>query len=513
MSTCDHCGHAIEDDWSFCGTCGRPVVSPAAGEPGIRSAAGLGEPAPPAPAPAPGAGRADGAATAVLGKTVPGGPSQQAGQLDPARLQAAMIRMRRSDLTVAAGAFVLFVSLFLPWFGLGYLGSVSGISAHGWLFLVMLDCLAVLGYLAWTAARPRLAAAPAHWQGLLAATGFAALLTLLGLLVSPAGSSLQLGAVVAVGGAAAALGGAIATSLVMGREPAGDDDIRKLDLVVIGAELARRWRAHASLQTSSPAPVPQAPVPQAPVPQAPVPQAPVPQAPVSQAPVSQDQPAGAAVRRPAGNDAARPVGRGAIRVLAWGGTLALIGWAAWLVSVWKAAHAATSSLSCTIGQPAPIPGYGTCTPAVQKVLQQFSAASSQIAAGQWPDYHLDLAWAGLVLAITSLVLAYFYVDTPLLAPRKTWLAGTMLGLSVALAGTGALLVHTVRQLGSAISEAARVCNAVGANCISASSYIALLAGWIAVGAGCLAVLGGIWCAVSLAVRRRTMPRAGTRAPE
>ncbi len=281
MRTCDSCGHEIEDGWSFCGNCGRP--QPATGS--------------------------------------------------------------RDEDVQAAGAeeaLVLFVSLFLPWLGLGFFGSASGISAHGWLFLVMLECLGVLGYLAWTAARPSVSLAPAHWQGLIAATGFASFLTLLGVLISPSGSSLEFGAIVALGGAGAALAGAITTRLAMKRQP--------------------------------------------------------PTTPITEAPITQGRPTGAAAPGADSGKKAPQIGRGAIRLLRWGASLAFLGWAVWLISLWKAAHPPSGSLSCTIGQPAPIPDYGPCTPALQRELQQFSSAGNQFAASQWPDYHLNLAWTGLVLA-------------------------------------------------------------------------------------------------------------------
>lgn len=60
-----------------------------------------------------------------------------------------MKRWSQAERTTAIATFVLFISLFLPWytynFGIGSV-SVDGLW-HGWMYLALLICLAILVYL------------------------------------------------------------------------------------------------------------------------------------------------------------------------------------------------------------------------------------------------------------------------------------------------------------------------------------------------------------------------------
>ena len=289
MRNCDGCGREVKREWRFCGHCGRPYPAAASGsreqgeqplsvgqaEPrslaawlslplgaegseGVGFAARAGGAATLHPSP-PGAAGWEGSPAAFPAGNALAPSPKAADQLTPlgqADLRGALVRLRRSDRVVAIGAFVLFVSLFLPWFGFGFGGSVSGLDAHGWLFLVLLACLGLLGYLAWTAVRLGMAQTAAHWQGLIGMTGFSSLLTLIALVVSPSGSSLQIGAILALGGAGTSLAGAIATRYAVVRE-AVDRQGRRLDLVTAVADLLGRLRT--APQASSPPSVAQRP--------------------------------------------------------------------------------------------------------------------------------------------------------------------------------------------------------------------------------------------------------------
>lgn len=142
----------------------------------------------------------------------------------------------RGDFAVALGAPVLVVLLFLPWFTLTYSyggvgsvteASISALDAKGWMYVVVIVALALLGYVVATAtgALPRLTA---HWQVVAGASAFMLLLTLVCFLDVPTG----------LGRSAFAFLG-LATAMVM----------------VIGAARARWDTARG---TSSPAPVPRA---------------------------------------------------------------------------------------------------------------------------------------------------------------------------------------------------------------------------------------------------------------
>jgi hypothetical protein len=94
-------------------------------------------------------------------------------------------RLARTDLTIGGAGIVVFISLFLPWFGvLGF--TTSGISLHGYLVIAMLADLAVLAYLALRAGwdTPPFKLPIAHAPLLLIGTGVQLLLVLIGFLQS-----------------------------------------------------------------------------------------------------------------------------------------------------------------------------------------------------------------------------------------------------------------------------------------------------------------------------------------
>jgi hypothetical protein len=97
-------------------------------------------------------------------------------------------------ITVTASA-VLLVSLFLPWFGVSFLGmsvTADGLESHGYLRIVLMLCAAILGYLVLrvTPARSVLPPPRAHERVLLAATSINLALVVIGFLVAPGGAAL-----------------------------------------------------------------------------------------------------------------------------------------------------------------------------------------------------------------------------------------------------------------------------------------------------------------------------------
>jgi hypothetical protein len=58
-------------------------------------------------------------------------------------------RWTLNDKLVGGASFVVLISLFLPWFTVGNGVSISwtGIGAHGWLWLVIIISVVILGYL------------------------------------------------------------------------------------------------------------------------------------------------------------------------------------------------------------------------------------------------------------------------------------------------------------------------------------------------------------------------------
>ena len=118
------------------------------------------------------------------------GPAPMAFRLDPARWTPA-------DRITGAATLVLVVSLFLPWFsvsaGFGNFtasSSADALAAHGFLYLVLLLALAMLGYLIARASLKDLPELPVTSDQLLAAgAAVNLLLVLIAFAVMPGGGS------------------------------------------------------------------------------------------------------------------------------------------------------------------------------------------------------------------------------------------------------------------------------------------------------------------------------------
>lgn len=55
-------------------------------------------------------------------------------------------RLSQKDRIVGIASLILLISLYLDWFGVSGYGSASGLSAHGYLWIVFILCLAIVGY-------------------------------------------------------------------------------------------------------------------------------------------------------------------------------------------------------------------------------------------------------------------------------------------------------------------------------------------------------------------------------
>jgi hypothetical protein len=106
-------------------------------------------------------------------------------------------RWARRDLICGIATLVLLIALFLPWFSynLVFLSiSVDGLW-HGWTYLVLLLCLAILAYLVLRTGMSEMPVLPmSDAQLLLVATSVNALLVLLAFLFKPSGSGWDFGA-------------------------------------------------------------------------------------------------------------------------------------------------------------------------------------------------------------------------------------------------------------------------------------------------------------------------------
>jgi hypothetical protein len=119
-------------------------------------------------------------------------------------------RLTRVDQTVAIASLIVFISLFLPWYGFSELGasfSISGTSAHGYLVIALIISLLLMGYLVLRSGWERFPVELpiAHAPLLLVGSGLQFLLVLIGFLDKPAaGLDWEFGAYLALIAAAAA---------------------------------------------------------------------------------------------------------------------------------------------------------------------------------------------------------------------------------------------------------------------------------------------------------------------
>jgi hypothetical protein len=108
-------------------------------------------------------------------------------------------RLSRVDQVIGGASLVLIITLFLPWFGVfGF--TVSGFSAHGYLFIPLLTAIILVGYLVIRAGwdDPPMRLPVAHAPLLLVGTGLQFLIVLLAFLFKPGGTSWQFGAFLAL---------------------------------------------------------------------------------------------------------------------------------------------------------------------------------------------------------------------------------------------------------------------------------------------------------------------------
>ena len=121
--TCPHCGSEAADDARACPSCGASL---SAGSRGTQDAPSVSAPAPAAPAAA-----------------APSASAMPAYKFDAARWTLA-------DRIAGVATVVLFISLFLSWFGISVIGitvTASGVSAHGYLYIVMILSILIIAYL------------------------------------------------------------------------------------------------------------------------------------------------------------------------------------------------------------------------------------------------------------------------------------------------------------------------------------------------------------------------------
>jgi hypothetical protein len=167
--TCPQCQSQAADEAAFCPSCGNTLSAAPAPPVGATPAPPVGGAAPP---PAYGA--------------TPSASSVPAYKFEAARWSLA-------DRISGIATIVLFISLFLAWFGVSVIGitvTASGVSAHGFLYLVMIICILIVAYLVLRAGWDQLPGAInlPHVVTMMVATLINLVLVLIGFLDKPGGS-------------------------------------------------------------------------------------------------------------------------------------------------------------------------------------------------------------------------------------------------------------------------------------------------------------------------------------
>ena len=124
----------------------------------------------------------------------------------PRKSRQRLNALNSRDRIVGAATFVLLISFWLPWYRIGPL-SADGLSAHGWLFVAVLDSIVLVLYVLITAFGVGDLAVQGRMskdQLLALMTGVNLALVVLGFLLKPAGLSWSWGAFLALAAAIAA---------------------------------------------------------------------------------------------------------------------------------------------------------------------------------------------------------------------------------------------------------------------------------------------------------------------
>jgi hypothetical protein len=178
--TCPQCQSEAADDAESCPSCGASL--------GASSTATTAPPAVPQPA----------AATAAPAAAAAGGSAIPAYKFDAGRWSLA-------DRIAGIASIVLFISLFLSWFGVSVIGvtiTASGLSAHGYLYIVLILCIVIVAYLGLRAGWDQLPISQnvPHVTVMMVATIVNLVLVFIGFIFKPGGSGVgwEFGAFVAL---------------------------------------------------------------------------------------------------------------------------------------------------------------------------------------------------------------------------------------------------------------------------------------------------------------------------
>jgi hypothetical protein len=209
---CAQCRTTNDADDAFCRNCGTRLSGPApyqAGKPADQGIAG---------STAPYQRLGDDPAHSAMDASAAG--RHAVGTAHPATaFRLDLRRLSQVERVVGGASVVVLISLFLPWFGFSVLGesfTVSGLTAHGYLYVLLILTLVILAYLVLRAGWDQLpfSLPIAHGPLLLIGTGLQFLLVLIGFLDKPLSVlSWEVGAYLGLVAAAVAAGPVIVPAI------------------------------------------------------------------------------------------------------------------------------------------------------------------------------------------------------------------------------------------------------------------------------------------------------------
>lgn len=178
---CSQCGNDVAEGLAVCPSCGAQLDASAP--------PAMGNPPPP--------GTSTSGVPPVGMPTVSATGSPTPAPRSPGSMPAAFSfdakRWSQNDRITGVATLVLFISLFLPWFGVNFgFGSVTVNGLwHGWMYIVLILSLAVMVYLLAHAGFEKMPfkIPTTHEQLLLIGTGISFVLTLLAFVFKPGGSA------------------------------------------------------------------------------------------------------------------------------------------------------------------------------------------------------------------------------------------------------------------------------------------------------------------------------------
>lgn len=191
---CTQCGCNISGRTAACPACGARLAAQSMPAQSMPAQGVAGQSIPPQGMPSQGR-----PAQSAAGRFQPAQPAHLPEHAASPAFRLELSRLTNSDRVTGIASLVLLVSLFLPWYGVNLLGisaEADGLTVHGYLYIVLLLCVAIIAYLVmWAGFEELPVRLPlSHQQRLLVASGLNTVLVLLAFLTKPDGTGWRFGA-------------------------------------------------------------------------------------------------------------------------------------------------------------------------------------------------------------------------------------------------------------------------------------------------------------------------------